>query len=217
MKRLLLVALAASLAVLAVSIAPVGAKAKGAEKQPVVREWNQDGTMHTEGEVIGFTNLVRKTSGISGTTHVQGLMPGGVYTFWMVAIDPSFFPAEADLSLIYVDRGNARVVGQNGRATVHWSAPAGDASIVPPPGPIFDDALEDIGDRVVRIEIAYHGQADDAPDQAAIDQWLSDFWSGDPTVCPDPPFSPGNVVPPGPQGTMQPHCPVNFASTHAPG
>jgi len=168
-----------------------------------------------DGEVIGFSNLVRKPSGIGGTTHVEGLTPGGVYTFWMVAIDPAFFPDEDDLTKIFVEKGNAQVVGTNGRATVRWSADTGDASIMTP-GPEFDDALEDTDQRIVRIEIAYHGRADDAPDQAALEQWLSDFWSGDPNVCAAPAFAPTNDRPRGEQGAMQPHCPVNFASTHVP-
>jgi hypothetical protein len=214
MKKVLAITAAAALMSFAF-VAPVDAKATGADKQPVVREWTDLGD-EADGEVIGFSNLVRKPSGISGTTHVQGLMPGGVYTFWMVAIDPDFFPAEVDFTKIFVDKGNAAVIGGNGRATVHWSAAAGDPSIMTP-GPVFDDALEDIDERIMRIEIAYHGQADAAPDQATLDEWLSDFWSGDPTVCANPPFTPGNILPPAPQGAVQPHCPVNFASTHVPG
>ena len=195
-------------------VAPVDATATGAEKQPVVREWTEAGAP-VDGETIGFTNLVRKPSGISGTTHAGGLKPGGVYTFWMVAVAPAFFPDANDLTQIFVANGNSAVVGKNGGATVHWSASVGEASIVTP-GPVFDDALDNIDERIVRIEIAYHGQADDAVDQAALNDWLSDFWSGDPTVCASPAFAPTNGLPLGAQGAMQPHCPVNFASTHVP-
>ena len=208
-------AAAVGAALLIASVAPIDAMAAGADHQPVVREWTDEGEP-ADGEVIGFTNLLRRPSGISGTTSVKGLRPGGVYTFWMVAIDPGFFPAEEDLTRIFVQKGNATVAKPNGRATVRWSAEAGDASIVTP-GPEFDDALDDIDRRIVRIEIAYHGQAEDAPTPADLEQWLSDFWSGDPDVCAVPPFMPTNDLPRGEQGAVQPHCPVNFASTHVSG
>jgi hypothetical protein len=201
--------MAAALTLLALLVSPVEAKATGAEKQSVVREWSTAGEP-VEGESIGFTNLVRKASGISGTTKVSDLTPGGVYTFWILAIGPDF--TGENLEEIFVARGNSAVVGQNGRATVHWSAAVGDPSIITP-GPTFDDALDDIDNRVVRIELAYHGQA---PEDGVPALWEENFWSGEAGVCPDPPFAPGNTVPPGSQGMMQPHCPVNFASTHVP-
>jgi len=202
------------LALLAMSMSPADAKATGAEKQPVVQEWDANGEA-VDGPSVGFTNLVRKPTGISGTTHVSSLKTGGVYTFWIVAIDPAFFPDEDDLTQIFVARGNSAIVGRNGRATVHWSAAAGQSSIDTSgvSGPTFDDALADIDERIVRIEIAYHGQSDAASYDPS---WQEDFWSGDTSVCADPPFGPANNLPPGTQGMMQPHCPVNYASTHAP-
>jgi len=53
---------------------------------------------------------------------------------------------------------------------------------------------------IVRVEIAYHGQADAGAD---IRPWLSDFWTG--TACP--------VDPETEQGAKQPFCPVSFAAT----
>jgi hypothetical protein len=53
---------------------------------------------------------------------------------------------------------------------------------------------------LVRIEIAYHGQAEDAGDD--LGTWLEDFWTG--SAC--PPDTPN----PNP---AQPHCPVWYAAT----
>jgi hypothetical protein len=208
MKKILsVIAAGVMLAVLVAT--PVGAATTGAERQPVLREWSDDG-MAGNGDVIGWTNLVRKSSGISGTTHVSGLRPDGVYTFWIVGVDPAFLPMMTDLSKIYVDKGNAAVVGRNGRATVHWSAATGAASIVTPVGPLFG-TLDDPEGRIVRIEIAYHGQV---PEDGVVPAgWLDNFWEGDQSdVCSAMPF-----MAPGPIIAGQPHCPVFFASTHAPG
>ncbi|MDH3683132.1 MAG: hypothetical protein OEV40_24660, partial [Acidimicrobiia bacterium] len=64
-------------------------------------------------------------------------------------------------------------------------------------------SLDDPTGSLVRVEIAYHGQAKDAGDD--LDAWLADFWTG--AEC--PPETPN----PNPD---QPHCPVWYASTHAP-
>ena len=53
----------------------------------------------------------------------------------------------------------------------------------------------------VRVEVAYHGQVENAGDELPL--WLYDFWTGD--AC--PPETPN----PNP---AQPHCPVWFAATH---
>ena len=45
------------------------------------------------------------------------------------------------------------------------------------------DEKPQVGDRV-RIEIAYHGQASAAAVAAELAVWRSDFWSGEPGVCP---------------------------------
>ena len=55
---------------------------------------------------------------------------------------------------------------------------------------------------LVRVEIAYHGQATEAGQD--LESWLADFWTG--SACPIDP----NTA----QGAAQPHCPVNFAATH---
>ncbi len=216
MRRRLIYVLAAVLALLAMSVSPADAKAKGAEKQPVVQEWEfATGDPIADGDSIGWTNLLRKSDRISGTTHVSGLITGGVYTFWIIAISPNF--TGGNLDEIFVARGGSAIVGHNGKATVHWSATEGQSSIDTSAvsGPAFDDALDNIDERIVRIEIAYHGQEDNGYEAS----WEENFWDGDfENVCADPPFvsPPGNDLPPGQQGEDFPHCPVNYASTHAP-
>lgn len=214
MLRRLVFLISSALILMILGVVPVNASATGAEKVDVVQEWTLDGDpIKADHPSIGFTTLVRKPSGISGTTHVEGLHPDGVYTFWVVAFDPLAFadPTNPDFSLVYADNGGYAVVGQNGRATVHWSADSGASSIdtsavFGPPLGVLADPLT----RGVRVEIAYHGQV---PEDGVVPSgWISNFWDGDaPEVCPDPPFVSG-----GPIIAAQPHCPVFFASTHLP-
>lgn len=194
-------------ALLAATVTPTSARGAGVERAPVVVEFNEDGSPG-DGSTVGWTALLRRTRWVGGVTHVSGLEPGGVYTFWKVAIDPAFNPDAPDFSLIYVDRGNARVVGRSGRATVFWSARAGDASIDTSSTalPTFG-TLTDIGERIIRVEIAYHGQKDGPVPPS----WLENFWDGDPAWCQtDPGVPPGMII------GHQPHCPVFQASTHPP-
>jgi hypothetical protein len=74
---------------------------------------------------------------------------------------------------------------------------------IPPLGGAEWHGLTDPLNSVVRVEIAYHGQAEDAGSD--LKTWLSDFWTG--AAC--PPDTPN----PNPD---QPHCPVYFAATHLP-
>jgi hypothetical protein len=209
MRKLILAALAA-MVLWAAAAAPAGARATGATMNPVAREWNDDGSRHTGGETIGFTNVVRSDAGIRGTTSVSGLHPDGVYTFWIVAIEPGFDMSAPDFSKIFVALGNSAIVGQNGRATVHWSAAAGDSSIVTPVGAFFDGSLDQIDDLVVRVEIAYHGQV---PEDGVVPAgWTENFWDGDTDgLCSMDPFMVDGLI------AGQPHCPVFFASTDLPG
>lgn len=186
---------------------PAEAKATGSTRAPVLREYTDAGAEIplAEQSAMGWTNLVRKPSGISGTTHIAGLQPG-VYTFWVVVPDPAFDPTveEPDWPLVYVNLGNSAIVGNNGRATVHWSASTGDTSIAGFPAPF--GTLENPETRIVRIEIAYHGHV---PDDGVVPaEWLTNFWDGEAGLCSFPPV-PNST-------TGQPHCPVKFASTHVP-
>lgn len=186
---------------LAVSLASP-ATAGTADLAPVVREHTEAGTPAPEPlEQVGWSRLVRTSAGLDAKVHVAGLQPGGVYTFWWVVVqDDGTFPDD-----IFVASGAGTIVGRNGKATVRMHADRGDAAIEgfePAPGVVLEfDELHDPLGALVRVEIAYHGQAVEAGDE--LDAWLTDFWTG--TAC--PPETPN----PNP---AQPHCPVWFAATH---
>lgn len=102
-------------------------------------------------------------------------------------------------------RGAGRVIGHSGIAVVHMRATLGQEGIIGLPA--LDGALwhemKDPLTSTVRIEIAYHGQAEHAGSRSELKTWLSDFWSGaEPCTA--------NTIP------DQPHCPVYMASTHTP-
>ena len=152
---------------------------------------------------VGWSSLRRTGDRIRATSTASGLEPGGVYTFWIIAVqEDGTFPDD-----IFVALGAGTIANRNGKAAVHMSARVGDESIngFKPDGVNelqFAD-LADTVDSVVRIEVAYHGQARDAGGD--LGAWLSDFWTG--TACP-----PGTPNP----NPAQPHCPVYFAATHTP-
>ncbi len=181
---------------------PVDAGGNGSARADVVREFNEDGSTADGTEVIGWSNLVRRDSGLKATVHVEGLIPGGVYTFWWV-VPHSLPPAIPDD--VFVARGASAIVGANGTATVRMRAQTGDAGILgfPPLGGALWHDLTDPMDSVVRVEIAYHGQVGDAGADLAL--WESNFWTG--SACPP------DLPNPNPE---QPHCPVYFAATHLP-
>jgi hypothetical protein len=173
----------------------------GADPAKIVVEWNEDGTAAPGDERVGTSVLKRRPDGLHARAHVRGLEPGGVYTFWWVVVqDDGDFPDD-----IHVQRGASVVVGDNGHARVTMRAQTGDPGILgfpPLGGALLADLTDPLGS-TVRVEIAYHGQVEDAG--ADLDQWQSDFWTG--AAC--PPETPN----PNP---MQPHCPVYYASTHTP-
>jgi hypothetical protein len=152
----------------------------------------------TLGSTLGWAQLKRDHDDLKAVVHANGLKPGGVFTFWWVAVqDDATFPDD-----IFVALGAGAVIGQNGKATVHMTAAKGDPSIVGLPalgGALFGD-LRDPEGALVRVEAAYHGQVEDAGSD--LDQWLSDFWTG--SACPTD----------GVNAAGQPHCPVYFAATH---
>jgi hypothetical protein len=160
-----------------------------------------NGSVGTE---VGWTTLVRSKNQLNATTFVSGLEPGGVYTFWWVA--PYEFKDGAPVmpAGVFVARGAGTVVGESGTALVRMKATINQPGILGLPA--LEGAkwhkMQDPLTSVVRIEIAYHGQAEDAAGPAELRRWLSDFWTG--SVCPD-----SGVLLPG-----QPHCPVYMASTH---
>ena len=184
----------------AVPAAAGGSESRSAEVAAVVQEWNIDGTANEDLPAIGVARLTRHAEGLDAVARMGGLEPGGLYTFWWVVVqEDGTFPDD-----IFVASGDAEIVGPNGRATVRMAAELGQESITGfmPDGvnEIRFAALDDPLGAVVRIEIAYHGQAVDAGDD--LPNWLTDFWTG--TAC--PPETPN----PNP---AQPHCPVYFAAT----
>lgn len=201
MRRILIGAV--GLAVLIAGAAPAGA-ANGSTTSgaPVVQEWNADGTP-ADATHIGWSVLRRSEDGLRLRARVGGLIPGGVYTFWLIAVqDDGTFPDD-----VFLAYGASAIAGPTGRAQVRMAAEVGDPGITGfvPDGvdEVVFDSLHDTVDSTVRVEIAYHGQATDAGDDLAT--WLSDFWTG--TAC--PPETPNPIV-------TQPHCPVYYATTHLP-
>jgi hypothetical protein len=189
---------AAAMVTLVVSPATASATASGSDRQPVEVEFDGAAEFTSGGPTLGWSQLNRRQNGLEATVHVEGLRPGGVFTFWWT-IPQGDFPGEW-----FVARGAGRVIGENGRATVHLSANLGDASIEGLPaldGASFGSLSDPLG-AVVRVEIAYHGQVEDAGTD--LDAWLSDFWTG--AACP----ADGDV-----NANEQPFCPVYIAAEHA--
>ncbi|MGI9612407.1 MAG: hypothetical protein ACR2QO_05835 [Acidimicrobiales bacterium] len=203
-KKLLFGLLAAIMVLAGTLVSPAdagGSHDRGRKsREPIVREFNEDGTAASGQEIVGRSQLRRSEHGLQANVRVRGLKPGGVYTFWWVVPQGNLFPDD-----IFVARGAGVVVGRNGKARVRIRAHTGQEGIAG--FPVLEGAsfasLNDPEGATVRVEIAYHGQAADAGDD--LDQWLSDFWTG--AEC--PPETPN----PNPN---QPHCPVWFAATHQP-
>lgn len=159
-----------------------------AEVAPMLREFAETGEAipFEEQPEAGEVTLERSADGLTADIEMDGLEPGGVYTFWLVAKqgeDPKF-PED-----IFVNDGIGLVASDDGTASLTMRSSTGDQSI---PGfyveelggaAEFDD-LTDPENADVRVEVVYHGQADVAGDD--LDVWLSDFWSGDPDVCANP-------------------------------
>lgn len=202
MTKRVLFGLSAVVLMLAATLAsPVDAGGGQRDREPVVREFNEDGTGAAGEEVVGRSVLRRGAEGLHAKVKMRGLEPGGVYTFWWVVPQGNgVFPDD-----IFVARGAGVVVGRSGRAKVEMQAEIGDEGITGFPvlgGALFASLVDPEG-ALVRVEVAYHGQVDNAGED--LEAWLSDFWTG--AAC--PPATPN----PNP---MQPHCPVWFASTHMP-
>jgi hypothetical protein len=189
------------------------------------------------GDSVGTATLTRRDDGLTATAKVEGLKPGGVYTFWWIVSDDF---ADFPEGVAAVGDG-ARVIGKSGKATVRMNVDLGDPSIegffgakgwngepklgggLWPAGPTspFDPTFDFNPDTAeVHIEIAYHGQKEDAGGN--IGKWRSDFWTGE--ACPegqDPIYNPGGTEAPynvvnhigdPPAIGHQPHCPVSYAA-----
>lgn len=199
-KALAIVTAIAALSLMLVTVA--SANGNGEDRADVVREWNVDGSAAPETEIIGWSSLIRRESGLNATVQVEGLIPGGVYTFWWIV--PHSLPPTIPND-VFVAGGASTVVGSNGKATVHMRAETGQAGILgfpPLEGALWHDLTDPLS-ALVRVEIAYHGQVEDAG--ADLATWEADFWTG--SACPPETANPNPA---------QPHCPVYFAATHLP-
>lgn len=166
----------------------------------IIQEWNVDGSA-ADGQRLGGSILLRRDRGLDALAWMRGLEPGGVYTFWWVVVQgDGTFPND-----IFVASGDGVIADRRGRALARMRARTGDPGIdgFRPDGvnevPFAD--LVDPMNAIVRIEVAYHGQAADAGSE--LGTWLGDFWTG--TAC--PPDTPNPIG--------QPHCPVYYAATHS--
>ncbi len=182
--------------------APATAREVGVDRAPLEREFTVDGTAAPEPhDRHGTSLLVRHPDRLWAAVHARGLEPGGVYTFWWVAVQgEGAFPDD-----VFVAHGAGVVANRAGRATAVMRAELGQPGITgfsPAPGvDVGFDELRDPMGALVRVEVAYHGQVEDAGKDRAT--WLRDFRSG--AAC--PPATPN----PNP---AQPHSPVWFPATH---
>ena len=204
--------IAASLALSLTALAPVGAHNPPEKCMPsstdvadVIREINAADAPDPGTGNLGQSRLSRSSDGLKAKVTVHNLEPGGVYTFWWVV--PQDFENGAPVipGGVFVAYGAARVIGDSGTAVVNMHASTGQAGIegFPPLGGAEWKNLDDPLNSIVRIEIAYHGQASDAGGD--ISTWRTDFWTG--SACPED--GTANVA-------GQPHCPVYLAATHLP-
>lgn len=201
---LLIAALSMSLAVITPTSASTDA---GIDK---VTDWADiavENTSHAfpvpDGDTAGRTWLTRSENDLKATSLVRGLEPGGVYTFWWVVVHDFNGDAPVIPDEVFVERGAGVVIGSSGEAVVRLRpVRIGDTGIEGfLPDGVGWHALTDTMGSLVRVEIAYHGQADEAESRTELNTWLSDFWTG--SACP------GGLP-------NQPHCPVYMASTHLP-
>ena len=175
--------------------------------EPVVEFLTLDGTPVSND--LGSSVLVRGDDSLWAKVKVNGLRPGGLYTFWWVIIpDGGAFPDDA-----FVAGEGARRIGPGGDATAVLKAKAGDPSIAGFHVP-FNTLDFDLSSAEVHVEVAYHGQAEDAGSN--LSTWRTDFWTG--TACPSSFGLNSDYI--GFGGDLnaggQPHCPVYIAAIHTP-
>lgn len=168
------------------------------DRQPIELEFDDVGDIVDGDEFEGSSRLRRRDNSLHAKVRINGLQPGGVYTFWWhVTQGEGVFPQDH-----FVANGGAVIVGRNGKARVHMAAYVGQPGIEGFPvteGAPFA-ALHDTRDSHVLVEIAYHGQAEDAGDD--LGQWMTDFWTG--SACPEAGENPFG----------QPYCPVVMGAEH---
>lgn len=195
-------------AVLVLGASPAMAVPRGdMSVAPVVEFLTLDGTPASN--ELGSSVLVRGDDSLWAKVNVDGLRPGGLYTFWWVIIpEGGSFPDDA-----FVAGEGARRIGPGGHATAVLSAKAGDPSIAGFHVP-FNPLDFDLSSAEIHVEVAYHGQAEDAGSN--LSTWRTDFWTG--TACPGSFGLNSDYV--GFGGDLnaggQPHCPVYIAAIHTP-
>jgi hypothetical protein len=175
--------------------------------ESVVEFLTLDGTPLSN--TLGSSVLVRGDDSLWAKVTVDGLRPGGLYTFWWVIIpDGGSFPGDA-----FVAGEGGRIIGSGRQATAVLTAKAGDESISGFHLP-FNPLDFDLGSAEVHVEVAYHGQAEDAGSN--LSTWRTDFWTG--TACPSSFGLNADYM--GVGGDLnaggQPHCPVYIAAIHTP-
>jgi hypothetical protein len=171
-----------------------------AETAPMLLEYDADGELFAAADQleVGSAELTRDENGLTADAEMSGLRPGGAYTFWLVVYQGEReFPGD-----IFVNHGQG-VVADAGEASItgfYVDDLGGDAEFSP---------LVDPMNGRVRVEVVYHGQAEDAGDD--LDAWLADFWTGDPKVCANPLGTVGTGAIP-----THPYCAGYWASTFEP-
>ena len=221
-KVVTIIAAVLALAMLTATVAMAGGKAnKNVEELVIVQIFDDDGEpvipWDPDGDIQGTVKLTRRTDGLTATAKVTGLTPGGVYTFWWT------LPSSTHPLGSYVALGGSRVIGNSGKATVRMNADFGDPSIeglgeyLGIPGASGTDPLQPVFDfstltGVVHVEIAYHGQKENAGGD--IGKWRSDFWTGEDGVCPvaSAPDPLGSST----QAAEQPFCVVSYIAESLP-
>lgn len=180
-----------------------------AETAPILLEFDADGELIAADDQleVGSAELIRSADGVTTKAEMTGLTPDGAYTFWLVVYQGEReFPGD-----IFVNHGEGVVADADGSADSAMSADLGEASIT---GFYVDDLggeaefspLVDPVNGRVRVEVVYHGQADDAGDD--LNAWLADFWTGDPNICANPLGTMGTGAVP-----THPYCAGYWAAT----
>jgi hypothetical protein len=156
------------------------------EAAPMLVEYGEAGSPipFEEQPSVGRVELKRSADGLETRTEMSGLQPNGVYTFWIVVYQgDGEFPSD-----LFVNEGRGVVAGQDGTAEVTMNSDTGDTSItgfyVDGVGDIVFDTLHDPLNGRVRLEVVYHGQSEGV--SGGVNDWLADFWTGDPNVCANP-------------------------------
>ncbi len=224
-KVVTIIAAVLALAMLTATVAMAGGKSnKTGDTVAIVQIFDDDGNIQgppfvTIGDITGTVKLTRRTDGLTATAKVEGLTPGGVYTFWLVVGVDSY-----ELPNAFVANGGARVIGNSGKATVRINAEVGETGIEgylsallgaaqdPDTLPFHDTLDLNPMEDEVHVEIAYHG-----PKSAAggnIGKWRSDFWTGEACPTGTSGYNPGGTT-----GAFldvnlngQGHCPVSYVA-----